>query len=348
MLWMITGLPGAGKTQFTLHTLTSNPQLLNREVHYYGIPELQLPWVKLNDPKQWPSVPDGSVIVIDEAQKIFPLRSAGSLVPPHVSEFETHRHKGLDIILVTQDASLVDAHVRKLTERHFVLKRPFGLEYAKVHEFHGIGDINNSASVKQAVVSRFNYRKELYTQYKSATVHLVKKRMPLKALLLPLALAGVVGGGYVVYNRMFSDKSEAVEVAAKDGKTSKEQSARSVVKDERVEAGDRRSLPRDVPSYIDEFTPRHPDMPASAPIYDQLVSAVKDFPRIIGCMKSDNKCWCYSQQGTRLDTRPQICQQFIAQGGFFDPYRERRQPYVGRDLSSPVSAPMAAQATGNL
>lgn len=342
MLFMITGLPGAGKTQYTLHRMTSDPQLLNREVHYHGIPELQLPWVRLQDPRAWYEVPDGSVVVIDEAQKVFPLRSAGSLVPKWVSEFETHRHRGLDVVLVTQDASLVDAHVRKLTERHFVLKRPFGLEYAKVFEFHGIGDINNSGAVKQAVQSRFNYNKELYAKYKSATIHAVKKRMPWKVFLLPVALLAVVGLLYNVYISMFGDDPAAPEVAEVKAEPSK--GARSVSSAAPVPAGER-TLPRDLPGYLDEFTPRHSDLPASAPIYDKLVAAVKDFPRIMGCMKSENKCWCYSQQGTKLDTRPQICHAWIAEGGFFDPYREQRRS-ENLQTAMPSPSPVTTSSVG--
>lgn len=341
MLFMITGLPGAGKTQYTLQRITSDPQLLNREVHYYGIPELQLPWVKLQDPRAWFEVPDGSVVVIDEAQKVFPLRSAGSLVPKWVSEFETHRHRGIDVVLVTQDASLVDAHVRKLTERHFVLKRPFGLEYAKVFEFHGIGDINNSGAVKQAVQSRFNYNKELYAKYKSATIHAVKKRVPWKLFLLPVSLLAIGGILYGVYGSMFGDDPEEPAVVA-DAKAGPKQGPARNVNHAPLPAGER-TLPRDLPSYLDEFTPRHVDLPQSAPIYDKLVAAVKDFPRIMGCMKDDKKCWCYSQQGTKLDLRPQICHAFIAQGGFFDPYKEQR---LQENLRS--SMPVSTSATSSV
>lgn len=346
MLFMITGLPGAGKTQYTLHRMTSDPQLLNREVHYHGIPELQLPWVKLQDPRAWFDAPDGSVIVIDEAQKVFPLRSAGALVPKWVSEFETHRHRGIDVVLVTQDASLVDAHVRKLTERHFVLKRPFGLDYAKVYEFHGIGDINNSGSVKQSVQSRFNYDKELYAKYKSATIHAVKKRMPWKLFVLPASLLAIGGILYGVYGSMFKDDPAAPEVAS----VTVDSGTRPIPAGKRqvapVADG---SLPRALPDYLEHFTPRHGDIPQSAPIYDQLVSAVKDFPRIMGCMSSEKKCWCYSQQGTKLDMKPQICQAWVAQGGFFDPYKEQRNQnnlQAARVSSSPVTSTPSTNQIG--
>lgn len=307
MLFMITGLPGAGKSLYTIHRVTTDPQLKGREVFYFGIPELQLPWIKLDDAKKWFEVPEGSVVVIDEAQKIFPLRSAGSHVPQHVAEFETHRHRGIDVVLVTQDASLVDAHVRKLTERHFVLKRPFGLDYAKVLEFHGIGDANNAAEVKQALETRFTHPKELYGKYKSATIHAVKKRLPLKALLLPVGFLAILLIGYMVYNRMFGPNSTSAKAAIEKKKEEKKDKGSDPQNRGASSGAKAGTLPKSLPAYIEEFTPRTPDLPASAPIYDPLVAQVKDFPQVAGCVSNKGKCWCYTQQGTRLNLRPDIC-----------------------------------------
>lgn len=345
MLFMITGLPGAGKSLYTIHRVTTDPQLKGREVFYYGIPELQLPWIKLDDPKKWFEVPEGSVVVIDEAQKVFPLRSAGSHVPPHVSEFETHRHRGVDVVLVTQDASLVDAHVRKLTERHFLLKRPFGLDYAKVLEFHGIGDANNSAEVKQALETRFTHPKELYGKYKSASVHAVKKRVPVKALLLPLLFLAIVLAGYFVYNRMFGPDSTAAKVKLEKKKEEQEKKKAPGATIQTANSGKQQGLPRSLPAYLDEFTPRTPDLPSSAPIYDQLVAQVKDFPRVAGCVSNKGKCWCYTQQGTRLDIRPDVCTANVAYGNF-DAYKVADASQVldqkGTQAMNPVTPNAAA------
>lgn len=340
MLYMITGLPGASKTLFTLNRVLTDPQLINREVYYHGIPDLKLPWNELQDSRKWYECPDGCVIVIDEAQKTFPGRSSGSLVPQWVSEFETHRHRGIDVVLITQEPGLVDAHVRKLVERHFALVRPFGLDYAKCFEFHGIGDPKNQTDVRGAIESRFNHPKHLYNQYRSATLHAVKKRVPLKAFLLPALVVGLCVIGYNMYQSYFGDKTIAARAAAT--------SQQAGVAGGRQQAA--QGLPRSLPEYLDQFTPRHRDLPASAPIYDHLVAAVKDFPRIMGCMKSESKCWCYSQQGTQLtDIRPQICQAFVAQGGFFDPYKDQRRDGESRLVRGnpvPVSTAQSAPSVG--
>lgn len=337
MIYMITGLPGASKTLFTLNLVLTDPQLVNREVFYHGIPELKLPWTELQDSRKWFECPDGAVVVIDEAQKTFPGRSSGSLVPQWVSEFETHRHRGQDIVLITQDPGLVDAHVRKLVERHFSLVRPFGLKYAKCFEFHGIGDPKSPSDVKGAIESKFKHPKHLYSMYRSATLHAVKSRVPLKALVLPMVAIALCGIGYYTYQRFMGDDTIASRAGASKQLASQQNAGRV------VQGLQQQGLPRSLPDYLDQFTPRHPDIPSSAPIYDHLVAAVKDFPRIMGCMKSEGKCWCYTQQGTQIrDLRPQICHAFMAQGGFFDPYRE-----VSKSGNFRVTSPQSAPVTGN-
>jgi zona occludens toxin len=354
MLFMITGLPGAGKSLYTIHRVTTDSQLTGREVFYHGIPDLQLPWINLDDPKKWFEVPEGSVVVIDEAQKVFPLRSAGSFVPPHVSEFETHRHRGVDVVLVTQDPSLVDAHVRKLTERHFSLKRPFGLDYAKVWEFHGIGDPNNSGEVKQALETRFNHPKELYGKYKSASVHAVKKRFPLKAMLLPLLFLSILLIGYYVYNRMFGPESTAAKAKIEKKKEEGKKTQTGTLTAAAPPGGKpAQGLPRDLAEYLDVFTPRTPQLPNSAPIYDDMVKQVKDFPRVAGCVSRKDKCWCYTQQGTRLNIRPDICYANV-DAAQFDPYQVAQASQVldqkGAQQMQPVTpgaqAPLGTNVTG--
>ncbi|WHV23422.1 zonular occludens toxin domain-containing protein [Pseudomonas aeruginosa] len=91
MLYLRTGLPGAGKTLNAireidlehqpdpddptkrLHKDPDNPDLPPRTIYYYGIPDMKLDrlkskWVEFDTPEEWYNLPDGSVIVIDEAQ----------------------------------------------------------------------------------------------------------------------------------------------------------------------------------------------------------------------------------------------------------------------------------------
>lgn len=317
MLYIFTGLPGAGKTLYTLWRVQNDPQLKGREVFYHGIPELTLPWSKA-EPQEWEKLPDGSVVVIDEAQKVFPCRPTGSLTPKWIEALTEHRHRGFDFVLITQDATLIDAFVRKLAERHFHLKRPFGLDYAQVHEFHGVSDPKNGSALKQAIVTRFKHPKSMYGVYKSATIHAVKKRVPFKVFLLPILVIGIAWLSYVIYGNMMEKKdAESKSVAASSPKPG----VVSVVGNS-VPPGDASDLglPRNLGEYLEHFTPRTSQLPQSAPVFDKLVAEVKDFPRVAACLEAKDKCWCYTQQGSRLDIRPDICVAFVKHGQF-DPYK---------------------------
>ena len=52
MLHVITGLPGNGKTLFTLDYVEKLRKQSGRPVYYSSIPELSLPWELLDDPKK--------------------------------------------------------------------------------------------------------------------------------------------------------------------------------------------------------------------------------------------------------------------------------------------------------
>ncbi|SCZ52948.1 zonular occludens toxin domain-containing protein [Thiohalomonas denitrificans] len=216
-IWLTTGLPGHGKTLRTIVDVEERRIKEGRPVYYHGIPELKLDWHELADPFQWHLLPDGAIIVIDEAQQTFPVRPSGARVPEHVSPFETHRHRGHDVVLVTQHPHLIDAHVRKLVERHQHVMRPFGHSYAVVYEWQVCVDPQRRGVEKDALKSRWKYPKDAFGAYKSASVHTVRKRLPGKLLLLPLL--GVLLGLllWVAQSQLSAgDTADTMENAARD------------------------------------------------------------------------------------------------------------------------------------
>lgn len=129
----------------------------------------------------------GALLVIDEAQRHFRPRPAGSVVPDHVAALEVHRHQGLDIWLITQRAGLVDANVRALCGKHIALRQtPLG-RYK--YEWPEIGDIENKTSRDNAARSRYKLPSHVFGLYKSAETH-VKHRIavPMAAKILIIAL----------------------------------------------------------------------------------------------------------------------------------------------------------------
>ncbi len=147
-----TGLPGHGKTLFTLAEIhrefVEQPKKKGEAVRpiYYlskeavdspgsGIAGLTLEgWTPFTDVYQWWDLPNGSVIVVDECQYCLPRRSPGK-EPDWISAFAEHRKKGFDIYLITQDCRNMDYFVRRLAGQHIHYWRPMGAKAATRWEF---------------------------------------------------------------------------------------------------------------------------------------------------------------------------------------------------------------------
>jgi len=135
----------------------------------------------------------GALLVIDEAQRHFRPRPAGSAVPDHVAALEVHRHQGLDIWLITQRAGLIDSNVRALCGRHIALRNT-SLGRFK-YEWSEVGDIDTKSSRDTAARSRYRIPKHVFSLYKSADVHTNQKHtLPFaaKALFVILPLMAVL------------------------------------------------------------------------------------------------------------------------------------------------------------
>ena len=363
MLYLRTGLPGAGKTlnaireidiehqadpdnpQVRLHKDRDDPDLPPRTIYYCGIPDLKADrlkakWVEFDTPEKWFDLPDGSVVVIDEAQRVF--GNDGSRARPEkVTRFETHRHQGLDIHLITQHPSLLSSPVRKLVGKHINFIRPYGREkgiFRHEYEFC-IDSPEKRANFKQAQEEKVALDPTYFGVYKSSTVHTHKpvtpsylKKLPLiiGLTLLPIALLVVLG-----YWLISSNKDEMAELR---NKSSTAPGAAAVVPGAAPGATvSAAPAPPKIDKYVDQRTPRVADVAASAPVYDDLTKP-KSFPKPICAATRDPmlvskahtrglttgtvdgieySCQCYSQQVTKLRTSFEFCMD-VVNNGFFD------------------------------
>ena len=111
MLTLITGAPGSGKSA-ALVSMLEELGVNGRPLYVNGITDLTIPHEPLEDPDKWfDTVPDGSVIILDEVQRYWRPRGPGQKVPPHISLLETHRHRGLDFYVITQGPNLIDSNL---------------------------------------------------------------------------------------------------------------------------------------------------------------------------------------------------------------------------------------------
>ncbi|CCO41386.1 zonular occludens toxin domain-containing protein [Vibrio nigripulchritudo] len=169
---------------------------------------------RFEDAHKWFELPKSSVILIDECQQFFPPRPVGSKKPEYIGKFETHRHDGHDVHLITQHGTLIDANIRKLVNKHVEFYNPFGGGQVTRYEARKYSDFNDYHQKKQAKKSPINRDKDFYGLYWSAEIHTHKFEFPRMLLLLPFFL-GVLGLScwylYETYKTLYPD-SEVAEV----------------------------------------------------------------------------------------------------------------------------------------
>lgn len=306
MIGLITGLPGNGKTLWALNFIKDKAEKENRPVYYSGIPDLNLPWTEI-DGEKWMDCPANSIIVIDECQRIYRPRSYGSNVPPHVAQLETHRHKGIDIYLITQHPMLVDSNVRRLVGLHFHCVRKFGLAASTIHEWTSCKE-NCDKNRDESTRHEFKFPKEAFSWYKSAEVHTHKARIPMRVWLLlvvPFVLVALV---WFIWSR-FQTKVEGIDGPGLPASGPVHQLGPASP----VPGAHSRQLT--AAEYFQQHRPRILGLPHTAPVYDELTRPVH-VPYPAACIASSSRCQCYTQQATKLDVPSEICES-IAKGGYF-------------------------------
>lgn len=318
---VITGQPGSGKTAKCVDMLAFDPQYKGRPLFVGGIPDLKIdhepvpPVVDWTEARPSPedstiiqhyfTFPQNAVVVIDEAQRIFRPRAATSKVPAEVQAFETHRHTGIDFILLTQHPGLLDSNLRKLAGRHIhIAVTPLG-RYS--YEWTKCVDPESKAERDIAARDKYVLPKRAFELYKSSELHTkIKVRMPFYVYLFAFALIALAGLSYYIYGRIFN-KSDAVTVAKLNG--------------EKVASG--APAPKTVKEYLTEQQPRVAGLYHTAPRYDDLTKPT-DAPWPSVCVsvaawrEKPASCRCLDQQGNRYITTDQLCNQIATNGIFKD------------------------------
>lgn len=327
MISLHTGLPGSGKTLFLLTWIKDRAEREGRPVFYHGINQLTLPWTLIN-PKEWMECPHGAIIVIDECQDTFPAVANGAKREEFIMQLAKHRHKGFDIVLVTPNVGLVDSFVRKLVNQHYHSVRKFGFERSSIYEWDKAQPIPEGATAQKLAVTtlRWKFNKEAYNWYKSAEAHTMKRRVPMKIILVALFVIAMVGVGYWSLTRYQSRVSDV------PGQTS---DAAAGLAPGSVAAGGA-SAPfdpvADATNFVQRATPRVAGLAFTAPKYDKITEPTSvPVPAMcvqIGSVRDDKPtdCRCYSQQATKLDVPFNMCIEFARNGFFreFDPDNDKR------------------------
>lgn len=320
---LITGQPGAGKTLFTLDELR---KITDRDIYYNGIPDLKLPWKPIEDVKAWQELPDGSIVVVDECWRYFPVRSGKHEIPEHIAALRTHRHRGFDFYLICQSPLDVDVALRRLVQTHQHVTRIAGQELARVFTWPRVCEKPNDQWERKGALDtqERKFPTDVYEIYKSADIHTIKKSTPRGlfrlAIIALITLALIVASFMVIYDMMTPDDasgpaspgffpSSSSLVGSPGGSLSGNSNQPDPVQRRRV----------DVDDYAFTQTSRVPGNDWTAPRFDELMQP-KTVP-VPSCMMLADACRCYSQQATRMYIEDRVCRHIVA-NGFFDVTRD--------------------------
>lgn len=325
MLTLWTGKPGNGKTLNLLFELEAERKKQvkahqddptkppARPIYYNGIPELSLEgWFEWEDPLKWKELPTGAILVVDEAQKFFPVREKGK-APEFVTDLSTHRHLGIDLHFVTQDPMLVDVWLRRLVNRHIHVVRPFGVPMSILYEWQQVTDLNDPGKRKQALQRKRPFPKQFFHVYKSADLHTQQARPPWGKLIgvASLLFAGIALVVFVIFKILsWGDASEHDPSA---------QQLEQLVDGQRVMVNQVQSLARSIEILAENFAPQVQGAPWSAPFYRDMVRP-QVMPYIAGCSRiqtwRSDKCTCTDQQGSVIPMDTEQCVAWLKAGDF--------------------------------
>lgn len=369
---LITGKPGSGKS-LRLAKFIREASEAGEVVYCCNVEKLKLPHIPMEDPTDWRSLPPGSVLVIDEAQRYFRARRGGE-PPDYIKAMETIRHDGIRLILASQQPDYIDSHIRGLVGLHEHLVREHGKEQSKIwRHVEVMENVRSDRARARYDTETWPFDKTLYEAYESAEVHTVKPVMTArwKRGLVFLSLAALLLGGGVFWARKsFSNIGPDSAVAEKDGAPK-----RAVVP---LPSGSSRDNepPRTIEEYAAQLTPRIAEAPWSAPLYDDrtltadplVICAIGQAGENSQGKQTGESCFCMTEQGTPYtmaddekrsgDAR---CRHVARWGQAYNPFKQQQQerslqdsrdeepkvqePQVGNAARTPDNA-AAGQAAG--
>ncbi|WP_241825007.1 zonular occludens toxin domain-containing protein [Salinivibrio sp. IB872] len=248
------------------------------------------------------------MIVIDEIQDIWGTRSAGASVPKAVEEYATHRHKGFDLVLISQDFRDCDVFIRRRigNHKHYL---NYGLKYLKVWEDHKLIPTDDSKALWRLGSKKITKDKRFFGVYLSAVLHTHKPKLPRKVKLAlyvaAFSFCAMAAGILFLVNKFTSDTPET---AISD----------TVTHSETATLSDNSLANTD----FKLFTPRVDALPFTAPVFDDRIARGElDIPQLF-CYAVDMSCKCYTQQGTRYSVSHSECLN-IAQFGTFNYFKNQ-------------------------
>lgn len=313
MIYLVTGMPGNGKTLYAVDFIDRAVKA-GRAV-YSDIEGLKIEGV-LPAPDDWRTVPDGALIVYDEAHRRFPAYKGKGRSPLEiVQEMDTHRHRGIDMMMITQWPDKIDGELFRLVGKHFHLNRAMGLQRASLVSFsRGVPNPYSRLSRKGADEEIWEYPKRLYDLYASSSMHTDahKFKLPSKvkhALISVPFIVLALWGFYAFAMNMVKPKAERSEAETTP------QARQSITS----------AIAPQLPQHVEIAT-----LPGTG-AYDLL--NIQPAPTLAGCVASGDgadangehrqgSCRCFNTDGYQIDMSRQHCEEVLTMRMPFNVYHQ--------------------------
>lgn len=295
MITLETGLPGAGKTLYCIEKLllplvgatvkhensdgvfVDIPRTIYTNINGLLIEHEKIGPEELNTWHLWAK--PGSVIVYDEIQKPWPLVATGSKVPACIEALETHRHMGVDFVVITQHPMLIHANLTRLVSRHLHVRRMGNMGLAVVYEWDSC---SRTLLYKNSLTkSPWKYSKKVQSLYKSAELHTKQpRRIP---SLVYFILFGIIGLGFAFPQAYATLQHRLNPSAYPDTPIAKATTS-----------------PSSVPKIPMQPTPNYS-------VAETLKKVVELEPKIAGCAAMRDRCDCYDTDYKKIEKPMEFC-----------------------------------------
>ncbi|NVJ62532.1 MAG: hypothetical protein HWE27_19245 [Gammaproteobacteria bacterium] len=280
-------------------------------ITYQDIEHLDLSWKQFDDPTQIHTIPAGAVVLVDEVQNIWPPRPSSKAMSDDVKFVTTHRHRGNDLVYISQDFLDTDQIIRRRMQQYVHFEFAGGENLYRYSHNKGF-DPKSKADLATAQRDLVKRDKKYYGVYLSSVKHTQKPKMDPKLkkglTMLGAAALGIAACAYYMVGFVFSSLSPEVE--AQEVQTESTSSQPATATPIQYSSDD---------EYLTRFIPRSDALPFSSPIYDDFTRESQTYPELT-CVIVNNDCSCYTQQATAYAIDLQHCVN-IAVYGYFDPFQ---------------------------
>lgn len=345
MIRLFTGKPGHGKSNHAVSVALREIRA-GRAVYVSNVNGMRIPGaIPFEDPRQWQELPAGALLIVDEAQRFWRASRSGT-VSPEVYAMETHRHLGIDLLLITQDPLYLVKHLRGLVGEHVHhVRRSKGVIQTFTWGNRCSEDPESVSEQEVAEQGLFTLDAEAFQYYDSTEQDTHRPKVPRKWWFIAVAAVLVLGlftiGPGVI--KRVTVKSATTEQAGPSPEGPGLLAA--------VTGRGRTSRPATVEEYLAMQAPRVVGAPWSAPLFDERAAASD--PQLFcmlsqpghdadGSYRENSSCTCITEQGTRYRMELQACAQHARSGGVYNPFR--MPPPVQQPQQPQQQPPQAVQA----